>query len=76
MEVTQKGQKCIFILCMEVTEEDVKVQEEIVTIPTLPNITRLTQIYEKVSFTLYTLKITNCTPYFLNNNSTIHNGDF
>jgi len=30
MEVTQEGQKCIFMLCMEVAEEDMEVQEETV----------------------------------------------
>ena len=28
MGMTQKGQKCIFILCMDVAEEDMEVQEE------------------------------------------------
>ena len=28
MGVTQEGQKCIFMLCMEVAEEDMEVQEE------------------------------------------------
>jgi len=31
MGVTQEGEKCIFILCMEVAEEDMEVQEETVT---------------------------------------------
>ena len=35
MEVTQEGQKCIFILCMEVPEEDMEVQEEIVVMQVL-----------------------------------------
>jgi len=26
--VTQEGQKCIFMLCMEVAEEDMEVQEQ------------------------------------------------
>jgi len=30
MEVTQEGQKYIFMLCMEVAEEDMEVQEETV----------------------------------------------
>jgi len=30
MRVTQEEQKCIFILCMEVQEEDMEVQEETV----------------------------------------------
>ena len=30
MGVTQEGQKYIFMLCMEVAEEDMKVQEETV----------------------------------------------
>jgi len=30
MGVTQEGQKCIFMLCMEVAEEDMEVQEETV----------------------------------------------
>jgi len=30
MRVAQEGQKCIFILCMEVPEEDMEVQEETV----------------------------------------------
>jgi len=30
MGMTQEGQKCIFILCMEVVEEDMEVQEETV----------------------------------------------
>jgi len=28
MGVTQEGQKCIFMLCMEVPEEDMEVPEE------------------------------------------------
>jgi len=32
MGVTQEGQKCIFMLCMEVAEEDMEVQEETVYI--------------------------------------------
>jgi len=28
MEVTQEGQKCIFMLCMEVAEEDMELQKE------------------------------------------------
>ena len=28
MGVTQEGDKCIFMLCMEVAEEDMEVQEE------------------------------------------------
>jgi len=28
MKVTQEGQKCIFMFCMEVAEEDMKVEEE------------------------------------------------
>jgi len=31
MRVTQEGYKCIFMLCMEVAEEDTEVQEEIVS---------------------------------------------
>jgi len=31
MGVTQKGQKCIFMLCTEVAEEDMEVQEETVS---------------------------------------------
>jgi len=31
MGVTQEGQKCIFMLCMEVAEEDMEVQEETLT---------------------------------------------
>ena len=30
MGVVQEGEKCIFMLCMEVAEEDMEVQEEIV----------------------------------------------
>jgi len=30
MGVAQEGQKCIFILCIEVPEEDMEVQEETV----------------------------------------------
>lgn len=30
MGVTQEGQKCIFMFCMEVAEEDMEVQEETV----------------------------------------------
>jgi len=30
MGVTQEKQKCIFMLCMEVAEEDMEVQEETV----------------------------------------------
>jgi len=32
MEVTQEGQKCIFMLCTEVAEENMEVQEEKVKI--------------------------------------------
>jgi len=32
MGVTQEGEKCIFMLCMEVAEEDMEVQEETVYI--------------------------------------------
>jgi len=30
MGVTQEGKKCIFMLCMEMAEEDMEVQEETV----------------------------------------------
>jgi len=30
MEMTQEGQKCIFMFCMKVPEENMKVQEETV----------------------------------------------
>jgi len=30
MGVAQEGEKCIFMLCMEVAEEDMEVQEETV----------------------------------------------
>jgi len=30
MKVTQEGERCIFMLCMEVGEEDMEVQEETV----------------------------------------------
>ena len=54
MGVTQEGQKCIFMLCMEVAEEDMEVQEE--TVQTEFPISVVSLVSQKA--------VSSCTPTF------------